>query len=61
MLNTNLIQKLELLSVKDRLKLIEYLARSVRKELEDTPSQAEKDEQEESHLLADDDEKQTLA
>ena len=34
MLNTNLIHEVEQLSVKDRMVLMEYLARSVQKELE---------------------------
>ncbi|MDX9992868.1 MAG: hypothetical protein RBS68_12590 [Anaerolineales bacterium] len=34
MLNTNLIHEVDLLSVKERVALMEYLARSVQKELE---------------------------
>jgi hypothetical protein len=60
MLNRELIHKVELLSITDRVALIEYLARSVRKELEDAPSHAKKDEPEEPRLLTDD-EKQALA
>lgn len=37
MLNTNLIREVELLSVKDRMALMEYLARSMQKELELKP------------------------
>jgi hypothetical protein len=37
MLNTNLIHEVEQLSVKDRMVLMEYLARSVQKELEFKP------------------------
>jgi hypothetical protein len=52
MLNTNLIHEVDLLSVKDRVALMEYLARSVQKELDVEP-------QEEPRLLTNE-EKQVL-